>query len=362
MQGTDGDLYGTTTGPIAGVGSSLGTIFKLTPSGTLSVLHTFSGPDGAYPADDAPPAGPLLQAADGNLYGTTQQGGASYTSTSTGFGTIFKMTTDGMLTTVHSFTASDGAYPGSLIQGADGNLYGTTQYGGAGNCPQGGTFPDGCGTIFRITPAGSFTELYSFNANEGSPTSPLIPGADGNFYGTTGIGALGIFFKITPAGSLTTILNFDVNNQVKLDFLASDGNFYGIAVGDLSLIRMTPGGVETTVYTFCTQGSFCAEGENPTFLIFGSDGSLYGTTNYGGANLYGAVYRLILPATNLPSIASNAGVVNGASFQPGIVPGSWMTVKGNNLSSISDAWNVPPNGALPTTLDGVSLMVGNQPA
>ena len=223
-----------------------------------------------------------------------------------------------------------------------------------------------CGTIFKISPSGSFTTLASLDG-VGPFSSGLVAATDGNVYGTatTDDCALtcGSIFKISSAGTVTTIASFTPTNGVNnLDFQGAYGNFYGIALGELSLIRMTPGGVVTTLYTFCTQGSFCAEGEHPRFLIQGADGDIYGTTTYGGANLLGAIYRLSLPMTDLPSIAATNGVVNGASFQPGIVPGSWMTVKGSNLATMTDGWNPAPGGALPTMLDGVSLMIGGQPA
>jgi uncharacterized protein (TIGR03437 family) len=372
IQGIDGNFYGIAANPTAGMVSVPTSIFKLTPSGAFSVLYTFSGPDGLYPSG-------LLQASDGNLYGITEQGGASYTSSSNGIGTIFKLTPSGVLTSLYSFTGSDGAYPGSLFQGADGNLYGTTQFGGTSNCPSlvipmfvANTVVTGCGTIFRTTPAGAMTVLHQFTMTEGDSPGRLIPGADGNFYGTTAFGGVncvnpgigcGTFFKTTRAGSVTTIVSLDVDtNSISLDFQATDGNFYGTSLSSPSIVKMTPAGTETTVYTFCPQGSICPEGGDPNLLIQGADGSLYGTTTYGGANQYGTVFRLVLPATDLPSIAPGS-VLNGASFEPGISPGSWMTVNGTNLSTIS-AIGYPgaSNGVFPTTFYGVSLMVGNEPA
>jgi uncharacterized repeat protein (TIGR03803 family) len=175
FQGTDGNFYGTTAN---GGASGSGTVFQMTPSGTLTTLHPFTGgSDGAYPY-----AG-LIQGTDGNFYGTTVQGGAS------GRGTVFQMTPSGTLTTLHPFMGgSEGAYPyAGLIQGTDGNFYGTTYEGGA----------SGRGTVFQMTPSGTLTTLH-----------PFMGGSEGaNFYGTTYQGGAGGYyetvFQITPSGTLT---------------------------------------------------------------------------------------------------------------------------------------------------------------
>jgi uncharacterized repeat protein (TIGR03803 family) len=167
VQGTDGNFYGDA--PY----NACGTVFKITPGGTLTTLHSFGGSDGTNPY-----AG-LVQATDGNFYGTTQNGGTD------GDGTVFKITPSGTLTTLHSFGGSDGANPyGGLVQGTDGNFYGTTFNGGNLSCEA----PYGCGTVFRITPSGTLTTLYSFGTNSNSPAAGLIQAADGSFYGTTFLG------------------------------------------------------------------------------------------------------------------------------------------------------------------------------
>ncbi len=147
----------------------------------MTILYGFGGPDGKYLY------GGVIQAKDGNFYGTTNQGGAN------GFGTVFKLTPAGALTTLHNFTSTDGAQPyGALVQASDGNFYGTTCEGGANNY----------GTIFEITPAGNLTTLHSFNVTDGAcPMGALIQTADGTFYGTTsgGEGSFGTVFKLAPA-------------------------------------------------------------------------------------------------------------------------------------------------------------------
>jgi uncharacterized repeat protein (TIGR03803 family) len=194
VQGTDGYFYGTTAGGGANGG---GTVFRMTPAGALTRLVSFSGADGWEPA------GGLVQAADGYFYGTTVWGGNLSLNAGWGFGTVFKMSSAGALTTLVAFGGYNGSYCGSgVVQGSDGNFYGTTGGGGAG----------GDGTVFKITPAGLLTTLVSFSGADGHrPYAPLVQGSDGNFYGTTsygGAGRGGTVFKMTPAGVLTTLVAF----------------------------------------------------------------------------------------------------------------------------------------------------------
>ncbi len=208
VQATDGNFYGTTTK--FGGQNKAGTVFRITPSGTLTTLHSFSGPDGGFPS------AALLQAIDGNLYGTTLSGGVN----SGAGGTVFKITTSGTLTTLYSFSSltlcTDGSGPqAALVQGTDGNFYGTTVAGGNNsNCASGST----CGTVFTLTPSGALTTLYNFCsqpncADGGLPYAGLVQGTDGNFYGTTsfggsGIASAGTVFKISSSGALTTLYSF----------------------------------------------------------------------------------------------------------------------------------------------------------
>lgn len=181
IQATDGNFYGTTW---EGGASRKGTIFKITPSGALTTLHSFDGTDGV-----APYAG-LIQATNGDFYGTTTAGGANHQ------GTVFKITLGGTLTTLYSFCSESGFVDGmspyaGLIQATDGSLYGTTLEGGA----------DDEGTVFKIAPSGSLTTLYSFDGGDGgNPYGGLVEAIDGNFYGTTeaGEGEKGTVFTITP--------------------------------------------------------------------------------------------------------------------------------------------------------------------
>ncbi len=220
MQGSDGNFYGTA---VVGGANGAGTVFKITPGGTLITLYSFGVSDGQSPY------GGLVQGSDGNFYGTTEFGGAN-----NGNGTVFKITPRGTLTSLYSFAGSDGANPhAGLVQGSDGNFYGTTEFGGTGQCA------NRCGTVFKITPSGTLTTLYDFAGSDGfKPQAGLVQGSDGNFYGTTTGGGAnngkGTVFKITPSGTLTTLYSFAGSDgafpQAGL-VQGSDGNFYGTTAG-----------------------------------------------------------------------------------------------------------------------------------
>src|ERR1039457_138860 len=259
VQATNGDLYGTTLyGGTNGTNTS-GTVFKITPGGTLTTLYSFCSQTGC-PDGDASYAG-LVQAANGDLYGTTYGSGANGD-----FGTVFKITPAGTLTTLYSFCSqsgcTDGAHlAGGLVQAANGDLYGTTVLGGANDA----------GTVFKITPGGTLTTLYSFCSQGGTsctdgagPQAGLVQAANGNFYGTTESGGRahggGTVFKITPGGTLTTLYRFcsqsgcpDGSDPVAGVVQAADGDFYGTTSGGGAsnggtIFKITPGGTLTTLY------------------------------------------------------------------------------------------------------------------
>jgi uncharacterized repeat protein (TIGR03803 family) len=273
VQGTDGKFYGTTE--YGGVYSG-GTVFKITASGTLTTLHNFCSQT-ACPDGLAPLAG-LVQATDGNLYGTTSGGGANGN-----WGTVFKITPGGTLTTLHSFDGTDGyGLKAGLIQATDGNFYGTTEGGGA----------NGYGTVFKITAGGTLTTLHSFDGTDGTaPFAGLVQATDGNFYGTTeegGANRYGTVFKITPSGTLTTLHSFDeTDGAYPLAGLVqgTDGNFYGTteeggANGDGTVFKITPSGTLTTLHSFdLTDG-----GDPVAGLVQDTNGTFYGTTEEGGAS------------------------------------------------------------------------------
>ena len=337
--GRDGNLYGTTSFNFGGITFNQGSVFKMTTNGTVTVLTNFyfNGENG-FTAN-----GPLVQYTNGDLYGSTGSGG------SLGGGTVFKITTNGSLTTLFNFDPNNGgSYPGGgLVLADDGNFYGTTS-----NDPT-----NGVGTVFRMTPAGDLTNLVyfdndttggnpvgqlvkgvngnfyctasvggtSFNgsilmvttngtvttlanfdgSNGSNPTTTLVQDTNGNFYGTTFAGGSfnkGTAFKMTPSGTLTTLVNFTEGAHLGL-VRGTNGNFYGTSghsLDDLqfgsrdSIFQMTSSGTLTTLATFETNSYFPVGS-----LVLGLDGSLYGIMSHGGSNELGTIFKLDLSAPNI---------------------------------------------------------------
>ncbi len=313
---------------------------------TLNTLVNFDGANGIT-------GDTVIQGKDGNFYGTTYSGGANGN-----YGTVFKMTPDGTLTTLYSFCSqtncTDGSNPyAGLLQGTNGNFYGTTYYGGA-NCIY--APPYGCGTVFEITPGGRFKTLYSFCSQQIDgvcadgiyPYAGLIQGTDGNFYGAAAEGGgnnydIGCFcngggtiFRMTPKGQLSTLYTFcsqiDGTGQYCLDgagpygtlLQASDGNFYGTVRDggrgtDLSggtVFKLTSAGKLTTIHNFCSATQYCHDGSYPyAGLIQGSDGDLYGTTTNGGYNDWGTVFK-ITTAGALTTMHSFRGIDGVDPYAP----------------------------------------------
>jgi uncharacterized repeat protein (TIGR03803 family) len=317
VQGRDGNFYGS-----AGFGGNedLGTLFRITPEGVLTLLGNLEYSHLS------------LQGADGNFYGTTPYVG--------GAGSVFRMTPSGKLTTLYNFCSlaacADGQSPfGGVIQASDGNFYGSTSGGGA----------YGHGTIFKLSAAGVLTTLYSFNAQSFIDTA-LVEGNDGNFYGVTENGGKpvkGTVFQVTPQGALKTLHTFqgaDGSAPYGALMLASDGNFYGTTYtggasqseecggfGCGTIFRITAAGKLTTLYNFCLANG-CPDGQWPSGDLFeGTDGSLYGTNQAGGANGYecvfgncGTVFR-ITPAGELSTLHSFSGS-DGSMPYAGVVQGT----------------------------------------
>ena len=313
-----------------------------------AVLHDFG--DQSVLGDGTFPNG-LISGTDGNFYGTTQAGGAAY-------GTVFQMTPQGQVTILHTFSSNglnDGISPDAgLVQGTDGNFYGTTATGGG---------PLVGGTVFKMTPQGDFTTLHVFQGppNDGnSPQTSLIQGTDGNFYGTTyggGGGASGIIYKITSTGTyqiLHTFLNGTDNGGEKPNALvqATDGNFYGTTYGGGPgntgvIFQMTPTGIFTVLHTFLHEGGNPKDGYFAfSGLIQASDGQLYGTVSATNQNVTtggGIVYRISLQGvyTILHTFATNQlvysglveasnGILYGSTHASGSVPSTLfkMTLQG----------------------------------
>lgn len=344
VQANDGNFYGTNT--LDGTNNQ-GTVFRLTPNGSLTTLYNF----GTAPTDGSYPNGALVQGTDGNLYGMTENNGAN------GHGTIFKITPAGTFTTLYSFSGSgDCAEPkGGLIQATDGNFYGT--------CHEGG------GPVFRITPAGALTTFKGTSADGGSPSSGLIQATDGNFYGTDNKGV----FKMTLAGALTLVSDFSSSPSLAgaLEgggsfsglIQATDGNLYGTsgvggANGDGFIFQVTLSGAATVLYSFSASVN-SGTSPDPSGVIQATDGNLYGITTQGGADGDGTVYRLTLPATSpqAPTITSG-GIVPVDGTTATIQPGEWVSIYGTNLASATATWN----GNFPVSLGGTSVTINGESA
>jgi uncharacterized protein (TIGR03437 family) len=424
VQGTDGNFYGAT---YYGGANNGGTVFKMTPAGAVTTLCSFSpyAPENLFGSWIPGPEASLIQASDGNLYGVTKQNGSANN------GTIFRISTAGVFSTIYQFVQVNntgyvnGSMPnGGMIVGADGNLWGTTQWGGSGGTDPFGTIykmtlagavtrvqsfdlfgaigdlpsaglllaSDGnfYGTlnyeVFKMTPGGLLTILHSFSSLGASPTTsaPLIQGTDGNLYGTTTFGDSnwGTVFKITTAGAYTLLHSFPYTATTDGQtpdhaplVQAPDGNFYGTtSLGGTNnlgtIFKITASGTFTLLYSFgASDGQWPLGG-----MILGKDGNLYGTTSAGGSGFKGTVFKFTLPSggTTPPATgpaAAISGIVSDASFKAGepIASGGWVAVFGTNLAPAGDSrqWNPSTeivNGKLPTSLDGTSVTVNGKAA
>ena len=291
---TNGHFYGTAA---LGGASGGGTIFEITAAGQLIAYYNFCtemfGCPNGYGFD---PMAAVIQAVDGSFYGTTLLGGNRETCPGAGCGTVFQLTPTGALTTLYSFCSqtncTDGSLPDAgLIQASDGDFYGTT-YGGGSKDE---------GTIFKITEEGTLTTLHSFDGNDGiNPHWGLLQAIDGNFYGTTNEGgtyAYGTIFEVTPNGAFSTLYNFcsQINVQGYCAdgsspgglVQATDGSLYGLTLtgganNDGTIFRITTGDALTTLYSFCSQPT-CTDGSSPSgALLQATNGNFYGTTTSGG--------------------------------------------------------------------------------
>jgi len=265
-----------------GGANDLGTVFKLTSHGKKKILHSFASDGDTYA-----PNSPLIMDADGNLYGTTTMGGVADN------GTVYKVTPTGQETVLLSFMGgTEGFFPaGGLIMDASGNLYGTAQLGGA----------NGVGAVFKLTPGGQETILYSFDyGNYGQqPAGGVIMDDSGNLYGTTSGGGefdQGIVFKVTPEGQETILYAFDGGTGGGTPFarlvMDASNNLYGTTYSGGhggTVFKLTPSGKETVLHGF-TAG---ADGAHPDRgVIMDARGNLYGTTPEGGAGSEGVVFKV----------------------------------------------------------------------
>lgn len=318
---SDGNFYGTTRagGTHSCFGTNhypCGTVFKVTPAGVESVLYEF----GATPDDAYTPESPLVQGSDGALYGTTSSGGAY------GAGTVFRITLGGSYSILYSFgaTPTDGVVPiGGLVQGNDGSLYGLTASGGANHCvniPQAG---GNCGTMYKVTPAGVETVLYSFGGSESDAVEPFgtpVLADDGNLYGVSQNGGAnacsnsgrthncGTVFRVTTSGTETVLYSFGASPEDGIApsgvlFQGRDGALYGTTLsgggyrcggsfGCGTIFRITTSGDRSILYSFSKENN--ADGEGPKGLMQAADGNLYGTASRGGtgSTADGTAFRL----------------------------------------------------------------------
>ena len=353
VQGTNGLLYGMTRA--GGTNNGEGTAFRISTGGTITSYSLNPPVTGGFPY------GGLIQGTDGNFYGLTSLGGSSgYTSVfGSGNGTVVRLTAAGVLSALCSFNYEDGANPSStLVQGRDGNFYGTAQGGGTNG---------GWGSVFKTTPAGTLTALFSFgNTNGATPFAGLAQDDDGTLYGTTYAGGAhnaGTVFKVSPDGAFSSLYSFgggDGSNCHGGLLLASDGNFYGTtenggAYNAGTVFRLSPSGTLITVAQFDSY-----QGANPEgTLVQGTDGKLYGTTYNGGAHGKGAVFRLSMDAPlqitrqpqDVAAFAGDAVAFSVATF--GSLPVSYQWLK--NGTNLTDTGIISGSNARTLTLTNISV-------
>jgi uncharacterized repeat protein (TIGR03803 family) len=364
VQGTDGNLYGTNMDDQT---FATGSAFRMTPTGKYKLVYPFCSATAC--SDGTNPPGGLTLGQDGNLYGTTQNGGTK------NFGTVFSLTTSGKLSTLYNFTggADFGAPQYPPFQAADGALYGvsgepyagdysliykmvakkkaetfsilttfTYTNGATSNQPflasdgafygtglNGGDPTCRCGVVYKMTAKGKVTDLHIFKgypADGNEPAGAIAQGNDGNFYGATYAGGAynqGAIFKITPAGKFTLLHSFEQagsvlggKNPLSGLTLGSDGNFYGSIAGGQNgygaLYRVTTGGSVTFLYNFCPPNSHCVDGFGPqTPLVQHTNGKFYGSTagNSLGGSVFYSLDAGLAPFVRVASPTGRAGQI-----------------------------------------------------
>jgi uncharacterized repeat protein (TIGR03803 family) len=367
-----GNLYGTTYNGGSGASSGClsgragcGVIFKVTPEGSDTILYSFCAKSNC--TDGELPLAGLVFDRNGNLYGTTDAGGAH------GYGVVFKLTPEGTETVLYSFCAqggndcTDGRHPSAgVVFDRKGNLYGTTRYGGAYER----------GVVFRLTPKGKETVLHNFCAQGGShcadgaePQAGMIFDQKGNLYGTTYTGGAygggsggGVVFKLTPKGKETVLYSFCAQNNCTDGadpsgglIFDQKGNLYGTTqagganglYGLGVVFKLTPKGKETVLYGFCVQ-THCTDGSIPTAaLAFDQKGDLYGTTYEGGAYEEGVVFKLTPEGseTVLYSFGAQTNGVDGAYPFAGLIFDQNGNLYGTTVGGgVYNSLDCPPEG------------------
>jgi uncharacterized repeat protein (TIGR03803 family) len=343
IQASDGNLYGTT---YLGGTNGAGAIFQMSTNGSFTALYSFTGGN-----DGANPSAGLVQAGDGFLYGTANSGGIK------GNGTIFQMSTDGVLTPLYSFTnGSDGANPNAgLIQGTDGYLYGTAGSGGS----------NGFGTIFQISTNGAFTPLYSFTngIDGGNPFASLIQAGDGFLYGTTwdgGSNGYGTVFQISTNGVFNALYSFTGGSDGAYPnaslIQASDTNLYGTTEyggtnGYGAVFQISTSGALTSLHSFAggNEGGFPA-----ARLIQASGGYLFGTTTAGGTNGNGTVFLIKTNGGHFRTLCLFTGGFDGANPNAGLMQASngffYGTASGGGMGGNGTVFVLDPLQITPRSL------------
>jgi uncharacterized repeat protein (TIGR03803 family) len=304
VQGHDGNLYGTTSG--LGSVFTNGTVFRATTTGEEGAVHTFDGDDGKFPVA-------VTLGTDGNLYGSAINGGTS------GLGVLFKVSTGGAYTILHSFSGGgDGITPLAPIEGRDGNFYGPT-----------GPDTGDAGTIYKYSTSGTFNTIFTFNSNDlqGSQLeTSLLQAANGNLYGTAQLGGAsncGTIFGISTSGVLLYDYSFPCGTGGAYPagqlIQASDGNFYGTTLEGGSTVancgtrgcgivfKMTNAGVVSVLHRFVGGGN---DGSEPVAgLVEATDGNLYGSTSLGGIAGVGVLYQITTSGSEklIYSFVNNVG-------------------------------------------------------
>jgi len=346
MQGADGALYGTA---VNGGSGGYGTVFKLNPDGTgFTVLQNFD-----YSTTGANPESALIQGTDGALYGTAYYGGSN------GGGTVFKLNPDGTgFTVLRDFgvNSTTGGNPiAALLQGADGALYGTAS--------QGGSVSGGAGTLFKLNPDGTgFTVLQTFvySISGAFPYGTLIQGTDGALYGTTRFGSgdgFGAVFTLNPDGTGYAVLqafSFSGSGDLFAGVMqGADGALYGAAAqggGGGALFTLNPDGTGYTVLKNLSQGpDISASGGFPNAGVTqATDGALYGTTQSGGSNRYGTVYRLDSDGTNFSAVQNLAYFTTGAYVSSSLLQGTdgalYGTAQAGGSGGYGTVFKLNPDG------------------
>lgn len=352
VQGSDGAFYGTTSSAAGGAG----TVFKVAVDGTFTNLYTFTTSD----SDGAMPLSTLVQGTDGSFYGTTFAGG---TNVLTGYGTVFKITPSGTLTTIYAFNGVSASQPsGDIVFGADGALYGTTQAGGTA----------GYGTVYKLALDGTLTVLHSFNLSDGSdPVGGLVLGSDGDFYGTTSLGGsstAGTVFKIASDGTFTSLHSLSgIEGSVPNGTLVEgkDGNFYGLTTQ--TVFQITPSGSFTKLLDLNTPAT---TGASPFGdLILATDGAFYGTASGGGASNNGVVFKVALSTsttgtTGTPTFSPAGGTystsqsvtINDATAGVTI----YYTIDGSTPTASSTQYTGPIAVSTTETVKAIAVSSGNQ--